>query len=542
MPNTIIIYITKPILIQNFNKEFKQYYNDNSKIICLTPFASYLLDIKNIEYLNMHNIIDQKTIQEKSLILLKDLDKFSNSINSDNIFNNYLHKNYILLSYLIRNNLLSRKIIDQNKNLILMTDVAYKDDLNYESKLDNSFFYLNSIKFNKIIYLKQQQINAKLNKYKKLQAIFNRSIYLKVINKILKQNLSYDWIYFILFILKNKKIIPFDKYDILVKNDFLQDTGFINKYDIDTNKFKVMIDLQLKNLLDKSHSDTISNFELSTMHIGDKIVNDYQFYKNKNKHFIWQHGSYFYKGTFIKYFEINYDKINFVFNDYTKKLFEDLGAKKVYSVGSLMLNESIKEKKKKYDFLYITQGHDYMGNLQYVDFSNSLHSFDGYELYRRHKNIIELFGIKFSDKKILIRVHPCVVTTGVYVPFWELSEQYSNITVDVSIPIHTLIEKSKYIISDYFTTEFINRELHYKRDIILFQGAPTPLPEETIEDMEKMFILVDTVDDLENKVKNIESTTKNRKRYDDIIEYYSSKKCDTKKVVTEILEKELNGR
>jgi len=94
----------------------------------------------------MHNIIDQKTIQEKSSILLKDLDKFSNSINSDNIFNNYLHKNYILLSYLILNNLLSRKIIDQNKNLILMTDVAYKDDLNYESKLDNSFFYLNSIK------------------------------------------------------------------------------------------------------------------------------------------------------------------------------------------------------------------------------------------------------------------------------------------------------------------------------------------------------------------------------------------------------------
>ena len=37
----------------------------------------------------------------------------------------------------------------------------------------------------------------------------------------------------------------------------------------------------------------------------------------------------------------------------------------------------------------------------------------------------------------------------------------------------------------YFSSEFINRELHYKRDIILFQGKPTPLPEETIEDMKK---------------------------------------------------------
>jgi len=52
---------------------------------------------------------------------------------------------------------------------------------------------------------------------------------------------------------------------------------------------------------------------------------------------------------------------------------------------------------------------------------------------------------------------------------------------------------------------------------------------------------VDTIDDLEDKVKNIENITKNRKRYDDIIEYYSSKKCDTKKLVLEILKKELNG-
>ena len=205
-------------------------------------------------------------------------------------------------------------------------------------------------------------------------------------------------------------------------------------------------------------------------------------------------------------------------------------------------NQPIKERKKVYDFLYITQGHDYMGNLQYVDFPNSLHSFDGYELYQRHKKVIHLFGTKFKDKNIIIRVHPAVVTTGVYVPFWELAEPYPNITIDVSIPIQTLIEKSKYIISDYFTSEFINRELHYKRDIILFQGAPTPLPEETVEDMNKMFILVETVDDLEKKVSNIETITKDRPRYDDIIEYYSSKKCDTKKVVTEILEKELNAR
>ena len=60
--------------------------------------------------------------------------------------------------------------------------------------------------------------------------------------------------------------------------------------------------------------------------------------------------------------------------------------------------------------------------------------------------------------------------------------------------------------------------------------------------MEKMFILVDTVEELHEKIKNIEEISKNRKRYDDIIEYYSSKKCDTKKVVIDILEKEFNER
>jgi hypothetical protein len=270
-------------------------------------------------------------------------------------------------------------------------------------------------------------------------------------------------------------------------------------------------------------------------------------YKSKKITFSYQHGSYLYH-TKNKELEDLYEveiqntSINLVFNDYTKKLLIDLGAKEVHCVGSILFNKKIKDINKDYDFLYITQGHDYIGNIQYVDFNDSMHTVDGYELYQRHKNIIKLFGTKFKDKEIMIRVHPAVVTTGVYVPFWELSEQYPNITIDVSIPIHTLIEQSKYIISDYFTTEFINRELHYKRDIILFQGAPTPLPEETVEDMKKMFILVDTVEDLEEKVKNIETITKNRPRYDDIIEYYASKKCDTKKVVTEILKEELNER
>ena len=263
---------------------------------------------------------------------------------------------------------------------------------------------------------------------------------------------------------------------------------------------------------------------------------------NKIPTIFMQHGSYLQENIFLKYNEIYPADINLVFNDYAQKLFEKRGAKKVYSIGSINFNYHILDKKIEYDFLYIIYCTSYGYTSTYIGSEKNLLSVDGKNIFNRHQRIIELFGKKFKDKKICIKIQPGIFTGSMlYVPFLELSKNYPNVTIEFSVPIQKLIQKSKYIISDYFSSEFINRELHYKRDIILFKGSPLPLPKETIEDMKKMFILVDTVDDLKDKITNIEAITKNRKRYDDIIEYYSSKKCDTKKVVTEILKKELNG-
>lgn len=215
-----------------------------------------------------------------------------------------------------------------------------------------------------------------------------------------------------------------------------------------------------------------------------------------------------------------------VSNDYTKQRFLKLKSSNIYTIGSENLNYRIYDSSNEFDFLYITYNVNYSGYGVYIESDSCMHSIDGNNIFKKHQEIIYLFGTKFKDKK----VQPGIFTgTMLYVP---LSKEYKNITIEFS----SLIQKSKYIISDYFSSEFINRELHYKRDIILFKGAPLPLP----EDMEKMFILVETVDDLKAKVENIEEITKYRPRYDDIIEYYSSKKCDTKKA--EILEKELNAR
>lgn len=508
-------------IVSNNYEKIKNYENIlfENEILALTPSSFYYLEKRNILFKNFHDLLSTEQFKNLALSIYEDT---LNNNKENKYFKGYFRNvAQVICQLIIIDKIKSYIELNNFEKIIYITDRKIANNLTLEN-LENNISLLGSfIKFDEILEVQKNVVENKINLIDKFKKYSISQLLKKNYTKLFNKSIKYDWI--------ELNILP-KKIEVVTNSELLNFT-------VDTSEMSYIKNIELTYIKLNNKSKISNLLTFMEKDIFNKVIN----LANEDLYFF-QHGSYLYKNIFIKYSEIEYAKINFVFNDYTKKLFEDLGAKKVYSVGSLLFNKATKERKKEYDFLYITQGHDYLGNLQYVDFPNSLHSFDGYELYQRHKSIIHLFGTKFKDKKIVIRVHPGVVTTGVYVPFWELAEAYPNITIDVSMPIHTLIEKSKYIISDYFTTEFINRELHYKRDIILFQGAPTPLPEETVEDMKKMFILVDTVEDLEKKVQNIEKTTKDRPRYDDIIEYYSSKKCDTRKVVTEILEKELNGR
>jgi len=483
-------------------------------VLALSPSAFYYLELQKIDYISFHNLI---TVRQFSRDILKFYEEVL-VLNQKNIYFkgffrdiaqyvNYFYYIDTIIDYIKTHNFDEIYYITDKK--IMKNNILS----NESSLLEEYIGFTKVIKLQKVNYKNIDKINI-IKKYK-----FS-SLLKKIRNKIFKTNLKYDWLH----------ISPnIDKKSIKISSQSIK--FFLNKFQYIKNK-------DLKFEIPEEYRK-INPYQ--TFLTKDIYLHVLEYKKLQQKLYFFQHGSYLYKNIFIKYAEVELSNINFVLNGYSKKLFEELGARKVYNVGSILFNQSIKEEPKEYDYLYITQGHDYTGSLNYVDFPNSLHSFDGHELYKRHKLTIELFGKQLKDKKILIRVHPLVLNSGLYVPFWEIAAPYPNVTIDVSIPIHTLIEKSKYIISDYFTTEFINRELHYKRDIILFKGAPTPLPEETMEDMEKMFILVDVVDDLEEKVQDIEKITKNRKRNDDIIEYYTSKKCNTKKVVIEIINKELEN-
>lgn len=530
----IVLDIMSKIDINNLNK-----YN-NAIFLPLTPYSIYICELLNVKVINFHDKISQIKFRDNIFDILNEYKLFIEKQGIEYFSLFYKSCQYISYFHYLDN---IKDILSNYKNMnyevIYITDREDKNIKEFNILSNNNTLVDKVFYFDNILRFKKTDVSMKENKLSKFLKKINPVSLKKLSNKIKKIKYYYDWLY----------ISP--KSNKIYFNHTLNSTPNIELFN---NFFKDNFQLsnQIFDLFTKDIKiPTNINGETTNFFTFPLIKNFYimiALNKIGQKIYMYQHGSYYYhlKHKYKSYNlflnEVLLSDINFVFNDYTKKLFENLGAKKVFSVGSMLFNKPIKKRKKEYDFLYITQGHDYLGNLQYVDFPNSLHSFDGYELYQRHKSIIELFGTKFKDKKIIIRVHPTVLTNGVYVPFWELAESYPNITVDVSIPIHTLIEKSQYIVSDYFTSEFINRELHYKRDILLFQGAPTPIPEETIEDMKKMFILVDTVEDLEEKVKNIEIITKDRPRYDNIIEYYSSKKCDTKKVVTEILKKELNAR
>jgi hypothetical protein len=499
--------------IAKYLPKFKNYH-----FLALTPSSAYYLEQKFISFMTFHDIVSVQQFRDKALQLYADFI-------TQNQYS--AHADAFLIE--VAQQLCQLQFIDCILNYLknqVFSSTAYITDRPFTAdKITSNNDYSNLLAhytFTDVIRVARSK-QTKISKIALLKKYSLLEISKKAISRISNQRakLAYDWFY---IEPKIKKIVA-------------KATSVTYSFTLPPNAF-LWLSMDTIEISVKTPQTKITNF---LTFFGIKT---FPHIKELQKHYslyFVQHGSYLYKNLFIKYGEIDPATINFVFNDYTKNLFQKLGAKNVYSVGSILFNKKIKNRQKKYDYVYITQGHDYTGNLQYIDFPNSLHSFDGFQLYQRHRSVIELFGNEL-DTNIAIRIHPTIISNGIYVPFWEIASKYQNITIDAMTPIHTLIEQSSYIISDYFTSEFVNREIHYKKDIILFRGAPTPLPEETIEDLKKMFILVETVDDLKEKIISIDDLTSNRMRHDNIIEYYSSKKCNTKETVNKILKSEFYGR
>ncbi len=548
-----VIYIIDIKKKQNNHFNIKKFINEDATILSLTPYSSYLLDCINREYKTFHELISINDFKKKMFEIYDELEKVF-QVHQD--FSFIFRDLALVKNYEIFINILFEFINEQKKNnfkIIYITDTEKEADItkfNFVSNENSGFLYNKSIDEFRYTHSKDKYFYI-LMKLKSIvfKIIYDRNLFFKIKRKFFNENntyLTYDNINFYDFWNKTttQKVLNSnfnDAYDLFVKDI---SSVLIQK---SAEKFIVamyekIFDELRKQMINQSNIHEISLKPFVYLSNDKDYVDSLIYKKNNIPSIFMQHGSYQHNQIFLLYSEIMPASINFVINEYTKKIFLKNNAKAAYAVGSINFNKKIINRYKKYDFIYVTHCTLYSNSATYVDSKDSLYAMDGNNIYIKHKKIIELFGEKFIHQNICIKMQPGIIDNMFYVPLLELSKKYKNVKIEFFEPLHRLIEKSKYIISDYFSSEFMNRELHYKRDIILFNSEPLKLPEETLEDMQKMFILVDTVDDLRDKVENIVEITKSRKRYDDIIEYYSSKKCDTKKVVIEILEKELNGK
>jgi len=506
----------------------------NVEFLSLSPCATFHLEKINRSYLTFHDYVSQQDFRDEMLTLYEGLKKVL--LSQGESYLSYFYSSIQTLTY-INYALKIKKIINLRRKVGYKA--VYISDRK-EIKLSNHLLS-NSYSLHPLIsqFEEVKFVSRKKNFYQTLQKPLSyitkflhlnpKDVQAKVFSRK-KGQFKYDWLY----IRPKVEIHTLEsKFDVgllgSIFSNFLKEVFDLSQTEID----------RICPLFSNNVSLRVQPY--TTYAQGNDFLSIIAQKKRKSKIYMYQHGSYLYygdsnfRGSDLVAHEIFPADVNFVYNDYTKKIFRRLGAKKVYTVGSIFFNYKIRDEKEQYDFLYIMQGHDYLGNLQYIDFPNSLHCIDGHNLYQRHKKIISFLGQHKQTSRIMLRPSPAIVSDGVYVPIWELATKYRNIKVDLSTPIRNLIEKSKYIISDYFSSDFINRELHYKKDIILFSGPPTPLPMDTIDDMNKLFILVNNVSDLKRKLSNLDFLISEKKRNDSIIEYYSSKKCDTKKSVLDII-------
>ncbi len=544
--------MTKILYIIDIKKRQKKSFNlknilkDNIEILSLTPYSCYLLDVENKKYHTFHSLISIHDFKKKVFGSYSDIEPiFQKNKNFGYLFRNLaLIRNYEIYINILFDYIHTKK--ENNYKVIYLSD-AKKETINkfeFTSNNMSGLYYCDDIDEFKII----QSRNKYFYLLEKIRKIFyTKNLFNKIINHLFNKsyhatrydNNNFNDFWDKLENIKTHHFNPIYQFNTVEKNII---NILITK---DTKQF--IFSLYKKILNDLRNSiNTVKNISSIKAHPFIYLSDNNNFilnllYKNNNiPRVFMQHGSYVHEHIFLKYNEIYPSDLNLVFNDYTKNLFLKNNHHKVYTVGSTTFNKTIKLKDKKYDFTYITYCTHYGYNGTYIDSKVALHSMDSNNMYERHKQIIELFSTKFKDTTLCIKMQAGIVDNMLYTPLLELSQKYKNITIEFFRPLHNLIEESRYIISDYFSSEFINRDIHYQRDIILFQDAPMPLPAEILSDMEKMFILVSSLDDFSNKIENIENITKNRARNDAIIEFYSSKKCDTKKVVTEILEKEFS--
>ena len=381
--------------------------NEDCNILSLTPYSTYLIDKLNKKFMTFHDIIPVEKFHNRVMAKYKEYEE---------IFDNYKDLGFIFrdFAFLITHQeyieQLEKYLLEQKKQNI---EIYYITDANYvrEKKIDylRESYLLNMENIDKHIIVKQiDKIFYRKNKIKNnFSIIKNRNNILdKIIKKYINKEeyLTYDNQNF-LETFNQQGIaninVQIDKN--IMSELYVVFENYLNNRDEFFNRQYLII---LNNIKSKLLSCNIQTLNIKPFtYLSDKksFFKSLIYKKNDILKVFTQHGCYLYNHIFLKYNEIYPADINLVLNKYTQQEFLKYKPNNVHIIESINFNYPIKELKKEYDFLYITHCATYTHNATYIDGKQSYYSMDAYNIYDRHKKIIELFGIKFKDKKYVLK-------------------------------------------------------------------------------------------------------------------------------------------
>jgi hypothetical protein len=511
------------------------------EILALTPYSYYILDQIGLKYITFHDLISIDDFRSK---VLKKYEKFSSLILEFKEYSYLMIEFAPIITYQSYSSVLC-KFLKKNSNFggdaIYITDTKKVSQtvFNIKSNENGAIHYFSYI--SRTVYIGQKDLTFYLGK--KIEnyiiLISRKNLFLEIINKIRNvPKLHYDNIFFNDFFaaLPRKKVKPLllNNYDEFKEKLWIQ---------IDKSSFSDYIKIRFEEVVKQLDESIYRYKSLREINIEpmtyisslDIMCRALLYRQNNIPVIIFQHGSNIHNNMFLKYGDVYYSDINLSYNEYSNKLYKKLGSRSAKVVGSILFNKNLCKTSEKFDYVYIPYCSNYEYSINRIDDTSEL-SIGGFSNYERHKYIIELFGQSFPDKKICIKLQAGTVLNQLYVPLVELSMKYSNVYIEEFTPLQEIISQSKYIISDYFSSDFTNIRIHKCKGIILLNQDEI-IDASIKHDMDKMFVRCDDIRKVEALISNSDEIFKNRKIESKIIENYASKVCNTKNIVNSIYKK-----
>tara|TARA_R110001583_G_scaffold169781_2_gene322990 strand:- start:6075 stop:7736 length:1662 start_codon:yes stop_codon:yes gene_type:complete len=503
----------------------------NCEVLSLSAYSSYLLDASLIEYKTFHDyVLEEKYLSQILSLYEEVLCLFENSPSFC-----FLFYELSLLMTKFKYFECLRSIITEYKDKGCEV-CLFSDAKNNNSYLNNDSFF--SSLFDSCIFIgeddsffygknKIKSINSLIG-YKNINKFFTKLIaphdfeHYKYGNLNIKENIKKSGV-FKYKINEDMFTLKYHELTAQYENLMLQAEKIFGSNDTYGSIYHDVVSIISKAVPEKIKFENNSIYPFTYIH---KEIDYQEILRHKVKGLpvvISQHGSYVDdKSLQLTFSEIFPADINLVCNKYTKEYFENQGAKSVHIVGNILFDSGVEEKKIKYDYLYLVYCSGYSSDagcvlgLEYVSPQNYS------DVFKRHQSVIKLFGEKYSNKTLCIKIKSSIVLGGAYVPFIELAKKYKNIHIEFIKPIEKLISESDRVISDYYSSNFISRDIHIKKDVILFNATPYSIPNNIKTDFEKMFTIIDGVSELDYVVSNIDDVSNSRVRDIKIIEKYSS--------------------